>query len=453
MKSINPFTNKLINEYKIMTDSEAESVIAKVSQAFTDWRKQSIQSRCLVISKLADDIRSNKHEYAKLITNEMGKPYSDSIAEIEKCALLCDYYSDNAQMVLNNQYPTQSKNKFVSYQPLGVILGIMPWNYPFWQVFRFAVPALIAGNCCVLKHADNVTGTALLLEKLFNKHSNIANIFRTVVLEPQSVSNIIENKDIKAVSFTGGTETGKKVAAKAGGLLKKTVLELGGNDPYIILSDANIDNAVTACAASRLTNCGQSCIAAKRMIVLKDVYNSFIDKLKAKFELYNYGDPYNKAYKLGPMCTLQARDKLHKQVMRSVSLGAECILGGVIPDIDGAFYPPTILIKPKPGMPAYDEELFGPVAVVIQAEDIEDAVNIANSSIYGLGGAVFSENIELATKLAVNEVETGSCFVNDFVKSDPALPFGGVKQSGYGRELSSNGLLEFVNVKTIVINK
>ena len=327
----------------------------------------------------------------------------------------------------------------------------MPWNFPFWQVFRFASPTLMAGNVGILKHASNVQGCAKQIEKLFLEAGFPEYAFSNLVIGSNKVSNVINNPLVRAITLTGSAPAGKSVASHAGSLLKKTVLELGGNDPYIILEDADLNNAVESCIAGRMLNTGQSCIAAKRFIVVKARLDEFIDKVEQKINNMKMGDPLDSNIDIGPMVNTDARDELHQQVLMSIEKGAKLISGGKIPESDGSFYPPTLLTNVEPGMSAFDDELFGPVAVIISAKDQAHAIDLANKTNYGLGAAIFTADLDKGEKIAINELEAGSCFVNDFVKSDPRLPFGGIKESGYGRELSEFGILEFVNIKSVVI--
>jgi len=328
----------------------------------------------------------------------------------------------------------------------------MPWNFPFWQVCRFAVPALLAGNAVILKHAENTFGCAARIETIFHEAGVPKDLFRSIRVPVTDVKKIIENRKISAVSLTGSTRAGKAVASQAGNALKPCVLELGGSDPYLILKDADLEHASEACVTSRLLNSGQSCIAAKRFIVEEEVYDQFIQLLKEKLSRKVVGDPFDEKVDVGPLARKDLRDELHNQVQESIQKGANCIMGGKITERKGAYYPITLLENVKKGMPAYEEELFGPVAVVIKAKDEEEAIDIANDSIYGLGAAIFSSDLEKAEHMARNRIKAGSCFVNDFVRSDPRLPFGGIKDSGFGRELSEFGIREFVNVKTVYIS-
>jgi succinate-semialdehyde dehydrogenase/glutarate-semialdehyde dehydrogenase len=401
---------------------------------------------------LAELLKQKKEKLGALMTQEMGKPIKQSIAEAEKCAWVCEYYADNAERFLSKkEISTDSKKSFISFQPIGLVLAIMPWNFPFWQVFRFASPTLMAGNVGILKHASNVQGCAKQIEKLFLEAGFPEYAFSNLVIGSNKVSNVINNPLVRAITLTGSTPAGKSVASHAGSLLKKTVLELGGNDPYIILEDADLNNAVESCIAGRMLNTGQSCIAAKRFIVVKARLDEFIDKVEQKINNMKMGDPLDSNIDIGPMVNTDARDELHQQVLMSIEKGAKLISGGKIPESDGSFYPPTLLTNVEPGMSAFDDELFGPVAVIISAKDQAHAIDLANKTNYGLGAAIFTADIDKGEKIAINELEAGSCFVNDFVKSDPRLPFGGIKESGYGRELSEFGILEFVNIKSVVI--
>lgn len=397
-------------------------------------------------------LKSRKEELARLMALEMGKVMKEGIAEIEKCAWACEYYAQNAESMLENEtIETQYSRSFVSYQPLGTILAVMPWNFPFWQVFRFLAPTLMAGNTAVLKHASNVPGCAMAIEELFREAGFPENVFRTLLVGSKLVENVIRHPAIKAVSLTGSTPAGRSVAAIAGSELKKCVLELGGSDPYIILKDAELEKSAKICATGRLLNAGQSCIGAKRFIVVDEIYFEFLEYFTDEMNQVVFGDPFHPETTMGPLAKKDLRDELHQKVVNSVKSGAEIVLGGEIPNRKGAFYPPTILENVKPGMPAYDEELFGPVASVIRVKDEAEAIKVANDTEFGLGAAVFTRDLKKGENIAEKQLEAGCCFVNDFVKSDPRLPFGGVKTSGYGRELSVNGIKEFMNVKTVVV--
>lgn len=452
MKAINPTSGELIRTYEAHSEKGAEKIINSVDKAWQSWRSVPFRHRSALMLNMASLLRSERDRLALLITLEMGKVLRESKAEIEKCAWVCEYYAENAESFLQNEpIPTEFKQSYISFQPLGTILAVMPWNFPFWQVFRFAAPTLMAGNTVVLKHASNVPGCALAIEELFREAGFPDNAFRTLLIDGKKVESLIAHPAIKAVTLTGSTPAGRSVAAAAGRWLKKSVLELGGSDPYLILEDANLDEAATICAASRLLNAGQSCIAAKRFIVIENIFDEFSRLFTARMKEAVYGDPCHEETTLGPMARRELRDELHDQVIASVKQGAVILTGGMIPDQAGAFYPPTILSNVKPGMPAYQEELFGPVAALISARNEKQAVEIANDTSFGLGAAVFTRDAERGRWLAEEKIQAGSCFVNDMVKSDPRLPFGGINESGFGRELSVFGIREFVNIKTVAI--
>jgi succinate-semialdehyde dehydrogenase/glutarate-semialdehyde dehydrogenase len=450
--SINPSNNKKINSYQEISKDSINQIIDSSFNTFLEWRNKSFSYRAKKMRHLAELLKQKKDLLGLLMTKEMGKPIKQSIAEAEKCAWVCEYYADNAEKFLSQkEIPTGSTKSFISFQPIGIVLAIMPWNFPFWQVFRFASPALMAGNVGILKHASNVQGCAIEIEKLFLEAGFPKFAFSNLVIGSKKVSNVIKNSKISAVTLTGSTPAGKSVASLAGSLLKKTVLELGGNDPYVILEDADLDNAVKSCIAGRMLNAGQSCIAAKRFIVVQSSLKEFIDKVHNEIKKMKMGDPINPDINIGPMVNNIARDELHQQVLISIEKGAKLLFGGKIPQLDGAFYPPTLLVDVEPGMPAFDDELFGPVAVVISAKDQSHAIELANKTNFGLGAAIFTRDLDKGENIATKELEAGSCFVNDFVKSDPRLPFGGIKESGYGRELSEFGIQEFVNIKSVVV--
>ena len=452
LKSINPANGQEIAAYEEMSTDEVNGIITAVNDAFNSWRKTSFSSRGELLKNAAVILQSNKEEFGRLMSLEMGKPYSQSLAEVVKCAKGCEYYADNTEEILADRIiETDASKSYVSHQPIGIVLAVMPWNFPFWQVFRFAAPALMAGNVGVLKHASNVQGCARAIEKIFVESGFPENVFRALVISSKNVESVINNPLVKAVTLTGSTPAGRAVASQSGAALKKTVLELGGSDPYVILKDADLDQAVEACVIGRLLNTGQSCIAAKRFIVVADVLGDFQERLIDEMRVKKWGDPFEEDIDLGPMVDESARDELHSQVVKSIEGGAEVLLGGAVPDNPGAYYPATVLGNVRPGMPAFDEELFGPVAALIAAENEAEAIKLANQTPFGLGAAVFTSDIKKGEKIASEELEAGSCFVNDFVRSDPRLPFGGIKASGYGRELSSNGILEFVNSKTVYI--
>lgn len=448
--SVNPTNCKIVATYKPHTIKQAQSIVQQTHNAWLSWKKSPVEQRSKLLVAMAEKLLSRKNELAELMAAEMGKPLKQGVAEIEKCAAACEYYAQNAADFLKDQLiKTDASKSYVTFNPIGVVLAVMPWNFPFWQVFRFLAPALAAGNCGVLKHASNVMGCALAIEDIVKQAGVPENVFRTLLLDSKSINSIIENPLIKAVTLTGSTNAGKKVAEKAGSLIKKTVLELGGSDAYIILEDADLDKAAEICVNSRLVNGGQSCIAAKRFIVVKAVEKEFIRLFVEKMAAKVMGDPLDEATDIGPQARVDLRDELHQQVKQSLIKGAKCLLGGKVPEGKNAFYPPTVLTNIKKGMPAYDEELFGPVAAIISARDEADAIRIANDSVFGLGGAVFTKDAKRGEHIAATQMEAGSCFVNGLVKSDPRLPFGGIKESGYGRELGMFGIHEFVNIKTV----
>ncbi len=452
MQSINPANLQIIKTYNPMPTSEVKSIVDLTNNAFEDWKDTSFDHRSKLMMKAADVLKAKKEKYSNLMTIEMGKPIAQSRAEIEKCTWVCEYYSENAENFLTHELITTDASKsFVSFQPLGIVLAVMPWNFPFWQVFRFAAPGLMAGNAGILKHASNVSGCALAIEEVFREAGFPENLFRTILVPSSEMEEVIKNEKIKAVTLTGSVPAGKAVAKTAGSVLKKTVMELGGSDPYVILEDADLEMASDTCVTARLINGGQSCIAAKRFIVVEKVYDEFeklfVEKMKSK----KMGDPFDESNFIGPQASVPLRDELHQQVEKSIELGAKLLLGGTIPDKEGAWYPPTVLSNVKKRMPAFDEELFGPVAALIKVKNEAEAIEIANDSIFGLGAAVFTQDVNRGEKIAKEKLKAGCCFVNAFVKSDPRLPFGGIKESGYGRELSSFGIREFVNIKTVYI--
>ena len=452
IKSINPATEEIIDVYQEMNSKEIGKIISNTHSEYLKWKKTDFKLRSEKMKKAADVLRNKKEEFAKIMTLEMGKPIGQSRAEAEKCAWVCDYFAENAEKFLEDEIiKTDAKKSFVTYQPLGVILAVMPWNFPFWQVFRFAAPNLMAGNAGVLKHSSNVAGCALAIESIFREAGFPDNLFRTLVIPSGKVNEVIENKFIKAVTLTGSTAAGISVAKNAGAQLKKSVLELGGSDPYLILKDADLESASEICVNSRLLNGGQSCIAAKRFIVVESVYYDFLKLFVEKMKVKKMGDPFDEKNYLGPQARNDLRDELHQQVVKSTEMGAKLLLGGKTPEGKGAYYPPSILTEVKPGMPAYDEELFGPVASVIKVKNEEEGIKVANDTSFGLGAAVFTKDIERGERIAKSKLAAGSCFVNEFVKSDPRLPFGGINESGYGRELSVFGIKEFMNVKTVYV--
>lgn len=450
--SINPATGEIIKQYKFHAPEQVAQAIANAHACYESWSRVPVSQRAATLPKVADALLAKKDAYARLISAEMGKPLAQGIAEIEKCASTARYFAENAPRFLADEpVASEYKKSYVAFRPLGIILGVMPWNFPFWQVLRFALPSIAAGNVALLKHASNVPGCALAIEEVFKEAGLPEHIFQSLLIPGNRVEEVIADPRVAAVTLTGSTPAGKSVAAAAGKYLKKTVLELGGSDPYLILADADIEHAVKTCAQARLFNAGQSCVSAKRLIVVPQVKEKFEQGLLEIFKAQKTGDPFDAATTVGPMSRADLRDELHGQVQRSIQAGARCLLGGEKPQGKGAFYPPTILADVKKGMAAYEEEFFGPVAIIIPARDEEDAIRVANDSPFGLGGAVFSKDIARAEKIARERIESGTVVVNMMVRSDARLPFGGVKDSGYGRELSHFGLREFVNIKTVVV--
>lgn len=452
LNSINPVNGQEIASYEEMNLDEVGSIVLDVDSAYQKWRQTSFSHRTQLMKNAAQILQDRKEDLGRLMTLEMGKPYSQAVAEAKKCASVCEYYAENAERILANQIiETDASKSYVAYRPIGIVFAVMPWNFPFWQVLRFAAPALMAGNVGILKHASNVQGCALEIEKIFHDAGFPKNVFRTLIIGSKNVKDVIDNPLVKAITLTGSTPAGKAVASQAGKVLKKTVLELGGSDPYIILEDADLDQAITACMIGRFLNTGQSCIAAKRFIVVESILDEFRDKLLGAMKTQKWGDPFDEDVNIGPMVNIWSRDEVHEQVKASIEKGAELLVGGEVPNVEGAFYPATLLDNVKPGMPAFDDEIFGPVASIIPVKDEEEAIRLANQTPFGLGGAVFTRDIEKGERIAANDIEAGSCFVNDFVRSDPRLPFGGIKESGYGRELSEAGIREFTNMKTVYI--
>jgi succinate-semialdehyde dehydrogenase/glutarate-semialdehyde dehydrogenase len=449
MESINPHNGRSLKTYERDSAERIESVVQDAHKTFLNWRNQSFSQRATLMKAAAVALREKKNVLAELMADEMGKVLRDGIAEVEKCALCCEYYAENAENFLqNHKVETDAVDSYVAFDPLGIVLAVMPWNFPFWQVFRFACPSLMAGNVGILKHASNVTGCALAIEEIFKVAGFPKGAFTTVLVPGGEVEKLIRHPLVKAVTLTGSTPAGQSVASVAGSELKKCVLELGGSDAYLVLEDANLDLAVDICAKSRLINVGQSCIAAKRFIVVASLRQEFERRFVEKFRAIHIGDPRDEKSSMGPMARRDLRDEVHEQVKKSCQQGAKLLLGGIIPDGPGAYYPATVLSGVKPGMTAFDEEIFGPVAAIIEAKDEADAIRLANLSVFGLGAAIFTQDKKRADRLA-REIEAGSVFINTMVKSDSRLPFGGVKRSGYGRELSWFGIQEFVNIKTV----
>jgi succinate-semialdehyde dehydrogenase/glutarate-semialdehyde dehydrogenase len=444
-KSINPATGEIFSEHASHSPDQIDNIINLVADSQLEWRNRPIIERAKLVGNLEECLLKNKEKLAQICSQEMGKLLGEAIAEVEKCAIACSYYANNSEKFLKDEIiATEGKKSFVTFKPLGVVLAIMPWNFPYWQVMRFAAPALCAGNGAVLKHASNVSGCALALEKVFRDAGFPENIFRSIIVPSSDMENVINHPQIQGVTLTGSTSAGRMVASTAGNALKKTVLELGGCDAYLILKDADLPMAAKKLVKGRMLNAGQSCISPKRLIVDESVYDKFIKLVESELDKYSS--------QLAPMARVDLREELQKQVDESIKQGARCSMGGKIPKGVGAFYPPTLLVDVKPGMAAFDEEMFGPVVCVIKAKDEDHAIEMANQSSFGLGGGIFSQNTERALMIASEKIHTGGVFINDFLKSDPRLPFGGIKESGYGRELSHLGIKEFVNAKTIFMN-
>lgn len=452
MRAVNPATGAVVGEYPDATWDDVAARIERAHAAFVPWRARAFGERAAVLRRAAALLRERTDALAVLMADEMGKPVAQGRSEADKCAWVCEYYADHAERFLAPEpVATEATRSWVAFQPLGVVLAVMPWNFPLWQVFRFAAPALMAGNAGVLKHASNVPGCALAIEAVLRDAGLPAGAFAAPLAGSKLVDRMIAHPRVVAVTLTGSTPAGRAVARKAGEELKKTVLELGGSDAYVVLEDADLERAARECAKSRLINSGQSCIAAKRFIVVDAVRARFEALFVDEMQKARLGDPRDEATAVGPLAREDLRDELHGQVTESVAKGARVLLGGEVPARPGAWYPPTVLTDVKPGMPAHDDELFGPVAAVIAARDEADAVRVANDSPFGLGAAVFTRDLERGARIAERELDAGACFVNTFVRSDPRLPFGGVKQSGYGRELAAFGIREFVNIKSVYV--
>jgi len=452
INSTNPATGQPIHSYQLLDSAELKRLIKLSHKSYLTWRKTSFSERADLMRRAGQVLRNKAGEYARLMADEMGKPIKAGRSEAEKCAWVCDYYAEHAAQFLQSEFiDTGATKSFVAFEPIGLVLAVMPWNFPFWQVFRFAAPALMAGNTGLLKHASNVPACSQAIENLFLEAGFPPHVFSNLLVDAKAVKTILKNPLVKAVTLTGSTGAGQAVAQTAGKYLKKSVMELGGSDPYIILEDANLDTAVQLCVSSRLINAGQSCIAAKRFIVVEPIREEFERRFVERMRTVKVGDPLDESTEMGPLARIDLRDELHQQVQTSITKGARCLLGGQIPNGPGAFYPPTVLTDVKKGMPAYKDELFGPIASIIPVKNERAAIKVANDTVFGLGAAVFTTNLKKGERIATKELEAGCCFVNEFVKSDPRLPFGGVKLSGYGRELSHYGIKEFVNIKTVYV--
>ncbi|GMR20405.1 MAG: NAD-dependent succinate-semialdehyde dehydrogenase [Gammaproteobacteria bacterium] len=451
MQSINPATGEEVKSFDAWDENRIHSTLQAVADATPGWQQTSYAERARYLRAAATVLRDHIDHYSGIITLEMGKPITEARTEIEKCASVCDYYADHGEDFLKDEPLASDAGKsYVAHLPLGTVLAVMPWNFPFWQVFRFAAPGLMAGNTGVLKHASNVPQCALAIEEVFNKAGFPDNVFRTLMISAAQTRAVIEDARVHAVTLTGSEPAGRQVAATAGANLKKTVLELGGSDAFVVLKDADLELAATAGVQSRFLNAGQSCIAAKRFILAPEIADDFLALFKAKVIALKRGDPTDEATRIGPMARADLRDELHEQVTDTIAQGAVAALGCEIPEGPGSYYAPSILDQVQPGMLAYEQELFGPVAIVIRARDEADALRIANDNRYGLGGSVWTEDSARGEAFA-RQVQSGATFVNGMVKSDPRLPFGGIKASGYGRELAAHGIKEFTNTKTLWI--
>jgi len=450
VRTINPASNEPGRSYEETSLDEARAAAAAARKAFHSWRRTSFAERSRIFRRAAEILRSRKDQFARLMTDEMGKTLTDGRAEVEKCAFQCDWFADHAQDYLANEpVDFDGEEAFVTFNPLGVVLAVMPWNFPFWQVFRFAAPALMAGNGALLKHASNVPGCALAIEEVLHEAGLPHDLFRTLLLPSSEVEALIKDDNVAAITLTGSVAAGRSVATAAASVLKKCVLELGGSDAYVVLEDADIEAAAKVAATARMVNGGQSCIAGKRFIIVRSILERFEEGLVETMSTYLMDDPTKPDTKLGPMVSMKARDDIHAQVAKSIERGARLLLGGEVPDRTGAWYPATVLSDVCPGQPAHDEEVFGPVAAIIAATNEADAIRIANDSEFGLGSAVITADLDRGRRIAAEELEAGLSFVNENVRSDPRAPFGGVKHSGYGRECAVFGIREFVNIKTV----
>ncbi len=451
LESINPASEEVLHIYPEVQDPEIEQKISLADQAYKDWKKRDPAEKSKLMQAVADQLLKDCEGLSKLITKEMGKPIREAEAEIKKCAWVCEYYAEHAGEFLQDEIiPSDAGKSWVSYEPLGCVLAVMPWNFPFWQVFRFAAPAIMAGNVGLLKHASNVPQCALAIEECFTRAGFPPGIFQALLVSSSKVEQLIHDERIKAITLTGSDLAGSKVAETAGFCLKKTVLELGGNDPLIVLDDADLEAAARTAVQSRMINTGQSCIAAKRFIVVDSVAGEFTQRVHDLIEALIIGDPMDPDTDIGPLAREDLVIDLERQVNESIMLGAKCLTGGKRPNLAGAYYLPTLLVDVNENMPVFFEEVFGPVAAIISAKDETEAIELANHSEFGLGAAIWTKDLERARRLA-GELESGCVFVNELVKSDPRLPFGGVKRSGFGRELSYHGIREFTNVKTVWI--
>ena len=452
--TVNPTTGEDIKEYNYMTNDEVNKIVDASHEAFLEWRKKSHEERAKVIKSIGDTLVKYKEELSKLMTEERGKLYDQSLSEVDLCKAICDYTAEKGVTALadDERDIENMKKGIVTYQPIGVIYGMQPWNFPAYQVFRYAIANLMAGNSVLLKHAANVTGSGLLIEKIFHESDLSNDLFRTILIDHDQSEKLIGNDKVRGVTLTGSDGAGKIVGQQAAKVLKKVVLELGSNYAFIVLEDADLDLAVETCTQARLVNNGETCVAAKRFIVVDSLYDEFRDRIVEKFSNSKAGDPMDDSSDIGPLARKDLQEKLHEQVEESVKKGATISVGGKLPEGKGNFYPATILENVSEGQPAYDDELFGPVASLIRAKDQDDAMRIANDSRYGLGGAIFSKDEDKAIRLAREQFDTGMVYINGYGLANPALPFGGVKNSGHGREHGGFGIKEFVNIKGLHVH-
>ena len=449
-QTVNPATGEPGRSYDRHSVGQAHEAASAARAEYLNWRCKTFAERAQVIRRAAVILRERKDEFARLMTEEMGKTIDGGRAEVEKCAFHCDWFADHADEYLaDERVDIGGPEAFVTYNPLGVVLAVMPWNFPFWQVFRAVAPALMAGNGMLLKHASNVPGSALAIEEVLHQAGVPKDLFRTLLLPSSDVEALIKDNNVAAVTLTGSVAAGKAVATAAGSVLKKCVLELGGSDAYVVLEDADVNAAAKVAAAARMVNGGQSCIAGKRFIVVREIVDRFETAFVEAMRAYEMADPRQEGAKLGPMQSVKARDEIHEQVSESIRHGARLLLGGKVPDGPGAWYPATVLTNVLPGQPAHDAEVFGPVAAIIVANDERDAIRIANDSAFGLGSGVLTGDPNRGRRIAAQELDAGLSFVNENVRSDPRMPFGGVKHSGYGRECAGFGIREFTNIKSV----
>jgi succinate-semialdehyde dehydrogenase / glutarate-semialdehyde dehydrogenase len=452
MRSINPFTCEIIKNYKEISENQINQMIAHSMHSFNDWKTTRFTKRSELMLKAASILRDQKNELAQIITDEMGKLKKEALAEIEKCITVCQFYAEKAEDFLKSKdIESDYQISYVAYKPLGPILGIMPWNYPFWQAFRFAAPTIMAGNSILLKHASNVTGCSLAIENIFKEAGFPEHLFQSVILSGKELEPFFKHKGVKAITLTGSTEAGRSMAKNAGKYLKKTVLELGGSDPYLVLADADLDLAATELVKGRLLNAGQSCISPKRIIADKKIFDELAHKILIQLKNIKMGDPNDEKTSLAPLARTDIRNALHEQVLKSLHLGAQNLCPKIELDNNSNFYPPVLLTQIKQGMPAFNEELFGPVFAMFESHSLDESIALANHSEFGLGSGIFTKDLELAEDIANNRLRAGMFVVNGFLKSDPRIPFGGIKNSGYGRELGFMGIKEFVNAKSICI--